>query len=82
MLIRSRTGLIPLCGVRACRSNLCELEKHTIDPDVSNPFESSGKYNVSCPYPPSERGRSHCKADRRAAPSDQGADSTRTAVDV
>ena len=36
------TGLILLCGVQACRSNLCELEKHTMDPTTSNPFERDG----------------------------------------
>jgi hypothetical protein len=36
------TGLILLCGVQACRSNLCELEKRTMYPNTSNPFESDG----------------------------------------
>ncbi len=46
---------------------------------MSNPFESAGKQNVSCPDPPSERSWPYCKSGRRATPSTKGADRTLTA---
>lgn len=41
-LLRCHPGLIHLYGAQTCRSNLCELENHTMDPTMSNPFESDG----------------------------------------
>lgn len=75
------TGLILLCGVRACHSNLCEMESAPWTPTRVILLKVMGKQNVSCPYPPFDSSQDTVDLlESRALYKD--ADRSRTAVDL
>ena len=75
------TGLILLCGVRACHSNLCEMESAPWTPTWVILLKVMGKRNVSCPYPPSDSSQDTVNL-LESRTLYKGADRSRTAVDL
>ena len=75
------TGLILLCGVRACRSNLCELESAPWTPPRVILLKVMGKWNVSCSYPPSDSSRNTVDLPESRLPL-KWADRSSTAVEL
>lgn len=75
------TGLILLCGVRACHSNLCEMESAPWTPTRVILLKVMGKQNVSCPYPPSDSSQDTVDL-LESRTLYKGADRSRTAVDL